>query len=327
MTETRGLLALESGAVFDGVLFGAPVADLSTGEVVFNTCMSGYQEVISDPSYAGQVVVMTYPLIGNYGCRDDTRESERVHCRALVVRELSADIGHARAQRSLYEELRHFGVPGLRGVDTRALTRHLRDRGTLRGVIAGAGRSRAELVEAARHAPYVTDQDLVGAVSIAEQWRRFDEPLDAPLERGVELARAKGVFAGTRVVVVDYGVKYNQMRALVSRGAEVIVVRQDASIADVLRHEPHGVVLSNGPGDPAVLPHAVQLCRELLARRVPLLGICLGNQILGQAAGASTSRLKFGHHGGNHPVRDERTRDVYVTSQNHEFQVDASSLP
>ena len=326
MAEARGLLALESGAIFDGVLFGGPI-DAVSGEVVFNTCMSGYQEVITDPSYAGQVVVMTYPLIGNYGCRDDTRESPRVHCRALVVRELSPDVGHARADRSLDEELRMFGVPGLRGVDTRMLTRHLRDRGTLRGVIASADRTPAELVEAASSAPFVTDQDLVGAVSIAEPWERFDAPLDVPLERGVGIAGSLGEFAGTRVVVVDYGVKYNQMRALVSRGAEVIVVRQDATLDDVLRHQPHGVVLSNGPGDPAVLPHAVRLCRELLGRRVPLLGICLGHQILGLAAGATTSRLKFGHHGGNHPVRDEHTHDVYVTSQNHEFQVDASSLP
>ena len=323
-----GILALESGAVFEGALFGAPLEGTTTGEVVFNTCMSGYQEVITDPSYAGQMVVMTHPLIGNYGCRDDTRESPRVHCRALVVRELSPDVGHARADRSLDAELRLFGVPGLHGVDTRALTRHLRDHGTLRGVIARAGSMPGqELIAAARTAPFVTDEDLVGAVSIAEPWRPFTDPLDAPLHRGVELAGSAGAFAGTRIVVVDYGVKHNQLRALTSRGAEVILVRQDATIDDVLRHRPHGVVLSNGPGDPSVLPHAVQLCRDLLQRRVPLLGICLGHQILGQAAGASTSRLKFGHHGGNHPVRDEQTGAVYVTSQNHEFQVDASTLP
>jgi carbamoyl-phosphate synthase large subunit len=324
----RGRLVLESGAVFEGDLFGAPIDSVTNGEVVFNTCMTGYQEVITDPSYAGQVVVMTYPLIGNYGCRDDTAESSRVHCRALVVRELSPDVGHRRAQRSLDEELRRFDVPGLQGIDTRALTRHLRDHGTLRGVIADAAEiSIDEQLAMARRAPYVSDEDLVGQVSITEPWQMYDEPLDASLHRGVVLSGSADAFAGTRIVVVDYGVKFNQLRALVSRGAEVIVVRQDAHIDDVLSHEPHGVVLSNGPGDPAVLPHAVQLCRDLLDRRLPLLGICLGHQILGQAAGASTSRLKFGHHGGNHPVRDEITGAVYVTSQNHEFQVDASSLP
>jgi len=328
MSDLRGRLALESGATYEGILFGAPLEHAQNGEVVFNTCMTGYQEVITDPSYAGQVVVMTYPLIGNYGCRDDTAESDRVQCRLLVVRELSADIGHPRGERTLEEELRRNGIPGLRGVDTRALTRHLRDHGTLRGVIAAASAmTAAEQVEAARSAPFVSDEDLVGMVSIDEPWRAFSEPLDVTLHRGVMLAGSENAWTGTRVVVVDYGVKLNQVRALRSRGAEVILVRQDASIEDVLRHNPHGVVLSNGPGDPSRLPHAVRLCRDLLERRMPLLGICLGHQILGQAAGASTSRLGFGHHGGNHPVRDAETGAVYVTSQNHEFQVDAGSLP
>jgi len=322
VSEIRGRLALESGACFDGLLFGASIGDGTTGEVVFNTCMTGYQEVITDPSYAGQVIVMTYPLIGNYGCRDDTAESDRVHCRALVVRELSPDSGHARAERTLEGELQRFGVPGLRGVDTRALTRHLRSHGTLRGVLAPAGALPAEeQVRLARAAPSVSDADLVGQVSVTVPFVQFAEPLDVSLRRSVDRT-----FAGLRVVVVDYGVKRNQLRALCSRGAEVVLVRQDVSIDDVLGHEPHGVILSNGPGDPSRLPHAVQLCRDLLQHRVPLLGICLGHQILGQAAGASTSRLKFGHHGGNHPVRDEFTGAVAVTSQNHEFQVDGSSL-
>ena len=328
MPEVRGRLALESGATYEGILFGAPVEHAHNGEVVFNTCMTGYQEVITDPSYAGQVVVMTYPLIGNYGCRDDTAESARVQCRALVVRELSVDIGHARGERTLEAELQRNGIPGLRGVDTRALTRHLRDHGTLRGVIALCSEmSVDEQVDAARSAPFVSDEDLVGMVSIREPWSAFSERLDPTLHRGVMLSGGENAFAGLKVVVLDYGVKLNQVRALCSRGAEVILVRQDARIEDVLRHHPHGVVLSNGPGDPSRIPHAVQLCRDLLDRRVPLLGICLGHQILGQAAGASTSRLGFGHHGGNHPVRDTELGTVYVTSQNHEFQVDGASLP
>lgn len=298
MPDVRGRLALESGATYEGILFGAPLQRAHNGEVVFNTCMTGYQEVITDPSYAGQVVVMTYPLIGNYGCRDDTAESSRVQCRALVVRELSADIGHARGERTLEAELQRNGIPGLRGVDTRALTRHLRDHGTLRGVIAACSEMSAdEQVDAARSAPFVSDEDLVGMVSIREQWSAFTEPLDPTLHRGVMLSGGENAFTGLRVVVLDYGVKLNQVRALCSRGAEVILVRQDARIEDVLQHHPHGVVLSNGPGDPSRLPHAVQLCRDLLDRRVPLLGICLGHQAIAAACGARITTAPQPVHG------------------------------
>ena len=324
----RGRLALESGVVHEGWLFGAPVDPATSGEVVFNTCMTGYQEICTDPSYAAQMVVMTYPLIGNYGIRDDHAESGRMHCRALIVRELSELVGHGAAQRSLDEELRRQGVPGLRGVDTRALTRHLRDHGTLRGVLALAGALTAEAqVELARRAPWVSDRDLVAEVSQVEPSARWDEPLPAELERGVARSGGVGRFGGLRIVTVDLGLKRNQLRALTSRGAEVTTVRHDADLDSVMRHRPHGVVLSNGPGDPARLPGQVSLARRLLDLGVPILGICLGHQVLGQAAGATTSRLRFGHHGGNHPVRDELTGSVYVTSQNHEFQVDAASLP
>ena len=324
----RGRLALESGAVHEGWLFGAPLSPATSGEVVFNTCMTGYQEICTDPSYAGQMVVMTYPLIGNYGVRDDHAESGRMHCRALIVRELSERVGHGAAQRSLDEELCRQGVPGLRGVDTRALTRHLRDRGTLRGVIALAGAITSEAqVELARRAPWVSDRDLVAEVSQTEPWSSWGEPLSPELERGVRLSAGVGRFRGVRIVTVDLGLKRNELRALTSRGAEVITVRHDADLEAVMRHQPRGVVLSNGPGDPARLPGQVRLARELLERGVPILGICLGHQVLGQAAGATTSRLGFGHHGGNHPVRDEVTGAVYVTSQNHEFQVDAQTLP
>ena len=323
----RGRLALESGVVHEGWLFGAPLNPATSGEVVFNTCMTGYQEICTDPSYAGQMVVMTYPLIGNYGVRDDHAESGRMHCRALIVRELSARIGHGAADRSLDDELRRQGVPGLRGVDTRALTRHLRDRGTLRGVIALASALTPEAqVELARRAPWVSDRDLVGEVSQTEPWVRWEEALSPELERGVLQGGGLGRFPGTRIVTVDLGLKRNQLRALTSRGAEVVTVRHDADLDAVMRHRPQGVVLSNGPGDPSRLPGQVRLARQLLERRVPILGICLGHQVLGQAAGATTSRLRFGHHGGNHPVRDELSGAVYVTSQNHEFQVDAQTL-
>ena len=251
-----------------------------------------------------------------------------MHCRALIVRELSERIGHGAADRSLDDELRRQGVPGLRGVDTRALTRHLRDRGTLRGVIALASALTSEAqVELARRAPWVSDRDLVAEVSQTEPWVSWEEVLSPELERGVRQGGGLGRFRGTRIVTVDLGLKRNQLRALTSRGAEVVTVRHDADLDSVMRHRPQGVVLSNGPGDPSRLPGQVRLARQLLELGVPILGICLGHQVLGQAAGATTSRLGFGHHGGNHPVRDELSGAVYVTSQNHEFQVDAQTLP
>jgi carbamoyl-phosphate synthase large subunit len=329
MSGLPGRLALESGAVFEGTLFGAPVgAGGCGGEVVFNTCMSGYQEVATDPSYAGQMVVMTYPLIGNYGCTDAAMESWRVHARAMVVRELSPQIGHPRGERTLHAELERWGVPGLAGVDTRALTRHLREHGTLRGVIAPvSAMSAAEQVEAARRAPSVSDVDLVSEVTLGEPFAEWSEALDEPLARGVRLAGGEGRFAGLRIAVLDYGVKRNMLRAVRTRGAAVVVLRADATVDDVMAQHPDGVILSNGPGDPSMLPGAVRLCQDLLQRGIPLLGICLGHQVLAQAIGATTSRLKFGHHGGNHPVRDDVTGAVFVTSQNHEFQVDAGSIP
>jgi carbamoyl-phosphate synthase large subunit len=323
----RGRLALETGRCFEGILFGAGVPEVS-GEVVFNTCMTGYQEVVTDPSYAGQVVVMTYPLIGNYGCRDEDAESSRVWARAMVVRELSPQIGHPLGERSLDDELRRHGVPGLRGVDTRALTRHLRDHGAVRGVLGpAAAASPAEQVARARSAPHVGDQDLVGEVTLGSPWMVWEEPLHPTLERALRVGGGLGAHAGVRIVAVDYGVKRNSLRALRSRGAEVVLVRAGATLDDVLRHRPDGVMLSNGPGDPAVLPEAVRLCAALLERRIPLLGICLGHQVLGRALGATTSRLAFGHHGGNHPVHDIAGGGVFVTSQNHEFQVDGDSIP
>ena len=323
-----GRLALESGNVFEGTLFGAPLDSPHSGEVVFNTCMTGYQEVSSDPSYAGQMVVMTYPLIGNYGCVDSVMESARAHCRALIVRRASPTTAHPKAGVTIDEWLRRYGVPGLSEIDTRALTRHLRDHGTLRGTIAPLGLiSAEEQVALASHSDWISDTDLVSEVSQAEAWRRWDEPLPPELGRSVERAGIGARYEGLRVVCLDLGIKKSQMRALKSRGADVIVVRHDAALDDLLRHEPDGVVISNGPGDPARLSGQCGLIRDLLQRRTPLLGICLGHQVLARAIGASTSRLTFGHHGGNHPVRDLTTGEVWITSQNHEFQVDGDSIP
>jgi carbamoyl-phosphate synthase large subunit len=320
-----GSLCLETGANFEGLLFGAPVVSGGAwGDVVFNTCMTGYQEIAGDPSYAGQVVVMTYPMIGNYGCRDAFMESGRFHCRALVVRDLSSTGDHAQAQRTLDEEMHIHGVPGLTGVDTRALTRHIRSHGSVRGILMPTGdMSQTARVELCRRLPRLEDQDLVSQVTQQEATVHWSETLPAEL-RGSDTSHGRN--GRLRIVCLDLGIKRNQLRALAARGAEVITLRHDSALECVLSARPDGVVISNGPGDPATLPDQVGLVRRLLEQRIPLLGICLGHQILGQAAGGSTSRLPFGHHGGNHPVQDQRTGAVHVTAQNHEFQVDATSI-
>ncbi len=323
-----GVLVLEDGSAWPGWRAGGAAA--AVGEVVFNTCMTGYQEVLSDPSYAGQMVVMTYPLIGNYGANAADRESERVWVRALIVRELSPDFSHGRAQQSLATLLRQGGIPALSGVDTRALARHLRSGGTRRAVLAtlshryGSAELQAaqevqELVRLAGQVTPLSEQDLVGEVTCKQPYRWTDG-----LPQQLEAAGATGRTA-VRVVVVDYGLKRNILRALHARGAEVWVVPAGSSVDDILARRPAGVVLSNGPGDPATLPGPVAVCRRLLGR-LPVFGICLGHQILGQAIGATTSRLKFGHHGGNHPVRETASGRVTITTQNHEFQVDADSV-
>jgi len=324
-----GVLVLESGASFAGSWIGAASEVLSArglGEVVFNTCMTGYQEICTDPSYAGQLLVFTQPLIGNVGTAEVDMESSRAWCRGVLVAECSPTSPHWQAQLTFSAWLREQGIPGLERVDTRALTRHLREQGTLRGVIAPLGTgSIEELAELARRSPSVSDQDLVGAVSCTTT-RRWDEPLHPALRKGAGLGSPTlGNGAGLRIAVLDLGVKYNTLRSLASRGAEVLLLPHSTSLAEIAELSPDGVVLTNGPGDPANLASQVALTKELLAR-YPVLAICLGHQLVGQAAGGTTSRLPFGHHGGNHPVRDLVTGEVFVTPQNHEFQVDAASI-
>ena len=325
-----GALVLEDGGVYPGRLFGAePPGD---GEVVFNTCMTGYQEILTDPSYAGQMIVMTYPLIGNYGANTADPESGRVWARALVVREIADDPSNWRAEGALGQVLRDSGVPGLTGVDTRSLTRHLRSVGARRAVLAGLDKpydtrdpaSRAAtdvLVERARQVTPIEEQDLVTAAACTEPFE-WDEPLEFRVyARSVERS-----LEGRTIAVVDYGVKRNILRSLKSRGARVMVLPPSSSAADILAVGADGVVLTNGPGDPAQLAPQVDVVRELVGK-TPMIGICLGHQLLGQAAGATTGRLPFGHHGGNHPVKDEDTGEVHITSQNHEFQVLGDTLP
>src|ERR1700738_4284642 len=293
-------------------------ATQATGEVVINTCMTGYQEVLSDPSYAGQMVVMTYPLTGNYGATPDFQESGRPWARALTPRQLSPFQQHWRTHQSLADWLDGYGVPILTGCDTRRLARHLRGTGA-QGAIIGPRHELPALRERVHRVTPLEEQDLVRQVS--EGFSDVVESLDPALA-----ARSVRQWAGLRLVVVDYGVKRNILRSLRSRGVEVDVLPHDSDLDAILARRPDAVVLSNGPGDPAQLQPAVAMTRQLI-KRVPVLGICLGHQLLGQAAGARTSRLRFGHHGGNHPVLDLRTGKVTMTSQNHEFEVDADSLP
>jgi len=317
-------LVLEDGRAFTGRAVGADV--LGRGEVVFNTAMTGYQEVLSDPSYAGQMLCMTYPLQGNYGTRGGDQESPRAWARGFIARWVSPRPSHHSAGASLDGYLRSQGVPGICGIDTRALTHHLRAHGTLRAVLSHEaeppGEERLEeLRRLARAVTPLAQEDLVGQVSRPEPAEWF-EPLPPELRwQGY----ADG--AGLTIAVVDYGVKSGILRSLRERGCRVVVLPHTTGWADVEALGPAGLLLTNGPGDPSVLEEPVKLCQAALAARLPLFGICLGHQILARAIGATTSRLPFGHHGANHPVRDTRTGEVHITSQNHEFQVDAGSVP
>jgi carbamoyl-phosphate synthase large subunit len=321
--KRKAALVLEDGRAFVGEALGADV--VGEGEVVFNTAMTGYQEVITDPSYAGQMVCMTYPLQGNYGVRDADSESSRPWARALIVRWACPLPSHHSSEASLDEYLRRWKVPAITEIDTRALTRHLRTHGALRAVLTHEAKAPsqarlAELAAAARRVTPLSQQDLVAQASrtSTEEWL---EALPPELRRG---EHADG--SGLSIAVVDYGVKSNILRSLRERGCRVVVLPHTATWRDVEFTGADGLVLANGPGDPAVLDGPVELARQAIGR-IPIFGICLGHQILGRAAGASTSRLPFGHHGANHPVKDLETGRVHITSQNHEFQVDAASIP
>jgi carbamoyl-phosphate synthase small subunit len=325
----RAALALEDGTVYFGESFGG--RGTSSGEVCFNTSMTGYQEILTDPSYRGQILCMTTPQIGNYGVNRDDVESAGIHMAGFVVREVSRIPSNFTATGSLQDYLASAGVIGLSGIDTRALVRRLRIRGAMTGVISSEILDGVKLVEMARSAPALVGRDLVAEVMPKEEsdWAQpLDEsatPLVQPTEGGVyaDVAPAGPV---KHVVALDYGMKWNIARHLVSSGCRVTILPGRVSAAEVLAHRPDGVFLSNGPGDPEVLTGCVETVRGLVGK-VPMFGICLGHQLLALSCGAKTFKLKFGHRGANQPVMDLQTGRVEITSQNHGFAVDEATLP
>ena len=310
------ILALEDGRVFHGESCGAQAE--TTGEVVFNTAMTGYQEVLSDPSYCGQILTFTYPLMGNYGVNDEDWESASLRAQGMVCREMCEMPSNWRSRGRLEDLLEARGLPAICGIDTRALTRHLRDRGVMRGCLSAVGTDADALVEKARKSPSMLGLALADFVTCDEPywWSEGGRSETAPV----------GEEERPLAVVMDFGVKYNILRRLRAEGFRVRVVPARTSAREILALHPDGVVLSNGPGDPEPLDFAIETARQI-AQQVPTFGICLGHQLLGQAFGGRTFKLKFGHRGANHPVIDRRTGAVEVTSQNHGFAVDGATLP
>jgi carbamoyl-phosphate synthase small subunit len=320
----EAILALEDGTWVKGVAAGAEGE--ARGEVVFNTSMTGYQEVLTDPSYSGQIVTMTCPEIGNYGVSSGDVESRAPQVAGFIVREQSPIASNWRADGTLRDYLAHHGIVAISDIDTRALTRKLRSGGVLRGVIAtGDGLSADALVERARSLPPMEGSDLVRDVTCRTP---FDWPKEAPDEFGIAPARriAKGT-SRVRIAAYDFGMKWNILRRLSAYGCDVRVYPATTPAAELLATEPDGVFLSNGPGDPAVLTYAIDNAKTLVESGIPTFGICLGHQILGLAMGGQTFKLKFGHRGANHPVKKLETGKVEITSQNHGFAVDPKSLP
>ncbi len=317
------LLALEDGSLFPGISLGAD--GVSAGEVVFNTAMTGYQEILTDPSYAQQIVTLTYPQIGNTGCNAEDSESDRVWAAGLVIRQGTRRVSNFRAEESLEAFLVRQGVVAIADVDTRRLTRHIREQGALSGVIvAGEGARDSEAAIAqARAFPGLKGADLAKVVSRTAQegWTQGIWRL------GQGLADHSGAERPFKVVAYDFGVKRNILRLLVDRGCDVTVVPAQTPADAVLAMNPDGVFLSNGPGDPEPCTYAIEAIRQFLAVKKPLFGICLGHQLLALASGAQTMKMKLGHHGANHPVKDLQTGRVMITSQNHGFAVDLDSLP
>ncbi|MEO6054427.1 MAG: glutamine-hydrolyzing carbamoyl-phosphate synthase small subunit [Chthoniobacterales bacterium] len=330
------ILALEDGRVFEGEAFGA--RKTITGEVCFNTSMCGYQEVLTDPSYRGQMVAMTYPHIGNYGINTLDQESDEPHVRGFIIEELSEITSNWRSECSLEEYLIKYNIPGIQGVDTRALTKHLRTRGSLRGCLSSEGISPEEAIKRAKESEGVVGMDFVQEVtpkaayewdpdgSLSCDWAVEESSREDAVKDGLGNVQLPIPAAKHRIVAYDFGMKRNILRNLRQNGFQVQVVPAKTTAEEVLALNPDGVFLSNGPGDPSALEYAHTAVRELVKHK-PVFGICLGHQILGYAFGGKTFKLKFGHRGGNQPVKDLRTGKVTITSQNHGFAIDPESLP
>jgi len=318
-TFPPALLALADGTVFRGYAIGA--AGHTIGEVVFNTAITGYQEILTDPSYARQIVTLTYPHIGNVGVNGEDVESTKVHAAGLIIRDLPVRASNFRMQRTLADYLRDEGVVAIAGIDTRRLTRILRDKGAQNGCIVAGSDDEARAIELARSFPGLAGMDLAKVVSTTKpyEWTQSEWRLGS----GFGAQRAPRY----RVVAFDYGVKHNILRMLAERGCHVTVLPAQASAAEALGLNPDGIFLSNGPGDPEPCDYAIAATRQFIERGIPTFGICLGHQIMGLAVGAKTMKMKTGHHGANHPVKDLTDGRVVITSQNHGFAVDAATLP
>lgn len=309
MNESKkAILVLEDGRVFRGKSFG--VEGETFGEMVFNTSMSGYQEILTDPSYAGQIVCMTYPLIGNYGVNEEDTESRRPWAEGFVVREASRVASNWRSTETLDSYLKRHKIVGIERIDTRALVRHIRDKGAMRAAISSVDPDENNLLKKVSNSPEMKNRELASSVSVSKS---FDFPADGQEKH--------------HIVAFDFGVKTNSLREFSKFGCRVTVVPSDASAEDVLKLKPDGIFLSNGPGDPASMKKTVAEIKKLTEKNVPMFGICLGHQILGQAFGGETYKLKFGHRGGNQPIKDLTTGRIEIAAHNHGFAVEAASLP
>ena len=324
----RAILALEDGKIFPGWSWGA--SGEHCGEVVFNTSMTGYQEVLTDPSYKGQIVAMTYPLIGNYGVNQEDFESIHPWVEGFVVKENSLFPSNWRSQGSLSDFLRGCGIVGIEGVDTRALTRHIRTAGAMRGVLSNLDLDPESLVVKARNSPPMVGSDWVQAVTTPQAYEWGQKVAEGTGTGLWEWAKGQGIPPSwekkVRVVAMDFGIKHNILRHLTTRGCQVFVVPARTAAQEILALDPHGIFLSNGPGDPASLTYAIETVRSLLGKK-PIMGICLGHQILGLALGGQTYKLKFGHRGANQPVKNLLNGKIEITTQNHGFCVDKDTLP
>lgn len=313
----RALIALEDGTIFEGKSFTG--SGETTGEIVFNTGMTGYQEVLTDPSYKGQIVTMTYPLIGNYGVNPEDMESGKVQVEAFLIKEYNAIPSNFRSTGNLADFLKEYDVLGVEGIDTRALTRHIRVAGAMKGIVSTEDLDPDSLVKKAKGSQGLVGRDLAREVTCPEP---YGWDINGPVVGNNFSTASPGKY---KVVAIDYGLKYNQLRLMAERGCSMQVVPCTITADEILAMNPDGVFLSNGPGDPAGIPGVIEVIREILGKK-PVFGICLGNQLLGLAYGGTTYKLKFGHRGVNQPVKDLTTGKIEITSQNHGFCVDMGSL-